>query len=86
MQVSAWLELLQGVCVSENKEIQFRGVHIVSNIVESKEENATKIVETNLLEVLMALAKDESSENRKVATRAEDALSQAKEWGLIQKT
>ena len=79
------MEVLQGVCVSDNKEIQFRGVHIVANIIESNRENAERIVDTNLLEVLMALAKDESSENKKIANRAEEALNQAREWGFIQK-
>lgn len=85
LQLDAWLELLQGICVNPDKEIRFRGVHIVSNVIESKKENAKKIVETNLLEVLMALTKDDSPENKRIAARAEEALDQAREWGLIQK-
>ncbi|XP_797752.4 protein unc-45 homolog B [Strongylocentrotus purpuratus] len=84
-KLDAWLELLQGICVNPDKDIQFRGVHIVSSIIESKKENAKKIVETNLLEVLMALTKDDSPENKRIAARAEEALDQAREWGLIQK-
>ncbi|XP_063960117.1 protein unc-45 homolog B-like [Lytechinus pictus] len=84
-KVNAWLELLQGICVQPDKDIQFRGVHIVAQIIESNEENAKKIVETNLLEVLMALTKDASPQNKRIATRAEEALDQAREWGLIQR-
>ncbi|PIK61116.1 hypothetical protein BSL78_01941 [Apostichopus japonicus] len=56
-QVKQGLEALQVLCVSQDVNLQLRGVAIVSNIIDSNKENASKLMETELLEILMALSK-----------------------------
>ncbi|XP_022088916.1 protein unc-45 homolog B-like [Acanthaster planci] len=86
LKVKAWLEIMQGLCASENIDIRMRGVHVVMSLIESSKENATTVVETNLLEIMMAFAKDETPAMKGVRSRAESALQQATEWGLIKPT
>ncbi|XP_038051819.1 protein unc-45 homolog B-like isoform X2 [Patiria miniata] len=83
LKVKAWLEIMPGLCVSENLDIRTRGVHIVMSIIESSKENATVVVETNLLEILMAFSKDQTPAMDGVRSRAEQALKRATEWELI---
>ncbi|XP_072175845.1 protein unc-45 homolog B-like [Diadema setosum] len=85
LKVKAWLEIMQVLCVSPDKDIQLRGMHILASIVESSKENAEKVVDTNLLEVLMALSKGGSEVDARVKARADEALDQAREHKLIQK-
>lgn len=83
-QVKTGIEALQGLCVSENLNLQLRGIVIVTNIVESNKENATKIIETQMMEILMALAKLEEPARSAVKERATYCLEKAAEWGIIE--
>ena len=83
IQVKSWLEIMQSLCASERMDIRTRGVHIVMSLVESSKDNATAVVETNLLEILMAFAKDETSAMNGGQSRAESAFQRAAELGLI---
>ncbi len=83
MQPKAWLELLQGVCASPDPDMRVRGVHIVANMIDSNKEVASTLMETNLLEILMALSQDTDQQTPGIKDRVDYALKRAAEWGLI---
>lgn len=84
LAVKTGIEALQGLCVSENLNLQLRGIVIVLNIMESNKENATKIIETQIMEILMALSKLEEPAKSAVKERAAYCLEKAAEWGIIE--
>ncbi|XP_072022397.1 LOW QUALITY PROTEIN: protein unc-45 homolog B-like [Amphiura filiformis] len=79
----AWLELLQSVCASEDPDMRIRGVHIIANMIDSNKEVAAAVVQTSLLEILMALAQDTKLQSMGIKERVEFALKRAAEWELI---
>ncbi|XP_071854047.1 protein unc-45 homolog B-like isoform X2 [Apostichopus japonicus] len=83
-KVKQGLEALQVLCVSQDVNLQLRGVAIVSNIIDSNKENASKLMETELLEILMALSKLKEPGQMAVQERAAYSLERAAELGLIQ--
>lgn len=80
----SWLESLQFLLSSAKIELQYRGITILQNIMRDKE-LATKVMETNMLEVLMALSRLEQPEKMKIKSMAEEVLKVAEEHGLIKK-
>lgn len=52
--------------------------------MESNKENATKIIETQMMEILMALTKLEEPAKSAVKERATYCLEKAAEWGIIE--
>ena len=82
MQVKSTMEILKELAVSENKDLQHRGLYILANLVEASKEIAQKIIESEIFEVLVALQQGECAPPVKAsATRA---LQKAVEYGLIQ--
>lgn len=78
-----WIEVLQGLAANDMPDIQHRGVFILANIMCADEELAHKIVNSNLMELLMAVSKLEEPERMVAAKIAEQALKKAEEWHLI---
>lgn len=81
---ASWLESLQALLANPNPNLQYRGLAIVKNMMESSKDVAAKLIETNILEILMALTKAEDDKT-KVRQAADDALKSAEKWGIIQK-
>lgn len=80
----AWLEILIKLTANEDKELCHRGVCIVNNLIHASHSIAEKIIETQLLEILMALTKTEVHDvPQKVKDIAAEALQKAEEWKLI---
>ncbi|XP_070534226.1 protein unc-45 homolog B-like [Ptychodera flava] len=84
--VKSYLEILQQICLSESLEIQHRGLYIISNMIASDKDLATKLIESKLLEILMVLSKEESTEKAAIRNLAEKALEKATEYELIKPT
>ena len=80
--VKSALEILKELVTSSSEDLQFRGMYIVANLVESSKEAALKITETDLLEVCMAYCQGEFP--AKVQESARRALSKAVEYGVIE--
>ncbi|XP_054014557.1 protein unc-45 homolog B [Hylaeus anthracinus] len=78
-----WLDALRFLLANPNPDLQHRGVVIVSNMIKSTKEIAAKLIETDVMEILMALTKSDTVENKKVKEIASDALKVASEWKLI---
>lgn len=85
LEVGNWLEKLQSLLANPNREMQFRGVCVVKNIIESSKEVAERIIETNVMEILMALTTVEELKGSQVCEVALQALNIAEQYKLIQK-
>ena len=73
------------MAVSESLDIQHRGCHLIRNMVWSHKEVAEKVLEGQMLEVMMALSIIQDPEKQKVKECAEAVLQQAEEYGIIKK-
>ncbi|XP_001600626.2 protein unc-45 homolog B [Nasonia vitripennis] len=80
-----WLDSLKYLLANPNQDLQHRGVVILHNMMNSTKEVATKLIITDLMEVLMALTKSELVHNQKVKKLAADALEAAHKWKLVEK-
>lgn len=83
-EANKWLENLQMILATENLELQHRAVIIVNNVIRSSKECAEKLMETNIMEILMALTLLKDGETRcKIAAICEEALTAAKKMKVI---
>lgn len=80
-----WTESLRFLLANPNSDAQHRGIVIVLNMMKSTKDVAAKLIETDIMEILMALSKDENVQNNKVKELAIAALDAATEWNLIKK-
>ncbi|XP_076642335.1 unc-45 myosin chaperone [Halictus rubicundus] len=81
-----WLESLRFLLANPNLDLQHRGVVIVSNMIKSTKDVAAKLIETDVMEILMALTKNDTAENKQIKGIASSALEAAAEWKLIRST
>ncbi|XP_022248788.1 protein unc-45 homolog B-like [Limulus polyphemus] len=87
LEARSWHEILCKLVASQDKDLQHRGVCIVHNMILADQELAEKIVETNLLEVLMAIVRPEVDDvSEKVKDYARVALKKAEDYKLIMST
>ncbi|CAG5103867.1 Similar to unc45b: Protein unc-45 homolog B (Danio rerio) [Cotesia congregata] len=80
-----WLESIHFLLANPNSDVQHRGVVIVANMINSTKETAAKIIDTDIMEILMALIKSEDVKNKKIKDVAATALEAAAKWKLIEK-
>lgn len=80
---SSWLETFHMILAHPNIEIQQRAVVIVSNVISSSKELAEKIIETDIMEILMAFTLMNEEERKKIKNIAQEALDAAKKWKVI---
>ncbi|KAF5301059.1 hypothetical protein FQA39_LY10878 [Lamprigera yunnana] len=82
---STWLEILQILLANANNNLQYRGIAIVKNMIQSCKDVAAKLIETNIMEILMALSKSEEAKMATIKDCALAALQSAENWGVIKK-
>ncbi|KAK4877862.1 hypothetical protein RN001_010368 [Aquatica leii] len=80
---SSWLESLQILLANPNSNLQYRGLAIIKNMMESSKDVAAKLIETNIMEILMALSKSENEQLPLTKDLAQEALKSAESWGII---
>ncbi|XP_014221406.1 protein unc-45 homolog B [Trichogramma pretiosum] len=80
-----WLDAMKYLLANPNQDVQHRGVVIINNIMNCSKDVATRIVQTDIMEVLMALTKSELVENQKIKKLAMQALEAAAKWKLMEK-
>lgn len=80
-----WLDAMKFLLANPNQDVQHRGIVIVYNLMTCSKEVATKVIQTDLMELLMALTKSELVENEKVKKLAADALEAAAKWKIVEK-
>lgn len=83
IKVSSYMDIQKQLLVSDKKELRHRGAHIAANMIASNKDIATKIIESEVLEILMVFSKDTDPESSMIRTCAERALEAAVEMNLI---
>ncbi|KAJ1520262.1 hypothetical protein ONE63_004467 [Megalurothrips usitatus] len=84
VDVESWQETMRSLLGNPDSGLQFRGVYITNNLMQSCKEVAERLIETDIMEILMALSLLEDGDE-KVKKFALEALKSAEEWKLIKK-
>lgn len=82
MEVKSSFEILKELVGHLNPDLQYRGVYVLTNLVMANSTIAQKIVDSEFLEVFMALAQTAATTER-VKLCVNKALSKCVEYGLI---
>ncbi|XP_050302471.1 protein unc-45 homolog B [Anthonomus grandis grandis] len=82
-----WLEAIQCLLANKSPSMQYRGVCIISNIINVNKELAEKLMESNILEILMALKllPDEDGSRKKINSVIDEILKVCEKYGIIKK-
>ncbi|XP_071459488.1 protein unc-45 homolog B-like isoform X3 [Marmota flaviventris] len=81
---SQWLEILQRLCLHDQLSVQHRGLVIAYNLLAADAELAKKLVESELLEILTVVAKQEPDEKKAaVVQTARECLIKCMDYGFI---
>ncbi|NXY25101.1 UN45B protein, partial [Atrichornis clamosus] len=79
-----WLEILQRLCLHDNMEVQHRGLVIAFNLISADKELAKKLVESELLEILTYIGKQEDHPQKQhIISVARDCLTRCMDYELI---
>lgn len=83
-QTTQWLEILQRLCLHDQLSVQHRGLVIAYNLLSADAELARKLVESELLEILTVVGKQEPDEKRAaVVQTARECLIKCMDYGFI---
>ncbi|XP_008570846.1 PREDICTED: protein unc-45 homolog B [Galeopterus variegatus] len=81
---SQWLEILQRLCLHDQLSVQHRGLAIAYNLLSADAELAKKLVESELLEILTVVGKQEPDEKKEaVVQTARECLIKCMDYGFI---
>lgn len=81
-----WLDCLHCLLGNPDLNMQYRGVCVVYSIITASKELAEKIMECDVMEILMALSKVTPYDGRdKIVETATQALQEAEKLGVIRK-
>lgn len=84
LQTTQWLEILQRLCLHDRLSVQHRGLVIAYNLLAADAELAKKLVESELLEILTVVGKQEPDEKRAVVVQtARECLIKCMDYGFI---
>ncbi|KAH6936395.1 hypothetical protein HPB50_016455 [Hyalomma asiaticum] len=87
LEVKDWVDIFGGLAAHQNEGLQHRGICILHNMVHSTREVAEKLIDTKVLEVLLAVSQIEgTASSEKVRKLAQETLKKAEEWKLIEKS
>ncbi|KAK2505645.1 hypothetical protein MC885_003987 [Smutsia gigantea] len=79
-----WLEILQRLCLHDQLSVQHRGLVIAYNLLAADVELAKKLVESELLEILTVVGKQEPDEKKAaVVQTARECLIKCMDYGFI---
>ncbi|XP_071574003.1 protein unc-45 homolog B-like [Temnothorax nylanderi] len=76
---NTWLESLRFLLINSDCDIRERGIIIVINMIRSTTDVAAKLMETDLMELLRSLSKDDTVQNKRIKEMAFIALEDAAE-------
>lgn len=85
LDCQAWVETLRCLLANPDTEIQYRGSYMLYNIIKDDKDIAAKILETDVMEILMALTKLEEKNKQKIKEYAQKCLDAAEHLGVIRK-
>nr|XP_054314362.1 protein unc-45 homolog B isoform X2 [Pongo pygmaeus] len=79
-----WLEILQRLCLHDQLSVQHRGLVIAYNLLAADADLAKKLVESELLEILTVVGKQEPDEKKaEVVQTARECLIKCMDYGFI---
>ncbi|KAF6206736.1 hypothetical protein GE061_017972 [Apolygus lucorum] len=81
--VSSWLDIFHMILAHTDTDIQHRAAVIIVNVISMDKELAEKIIETDIMEILMAFTLLGDPAKEKVSKVAQEALNAAKKWNII---
>ncbi|ELU01701.1 hypothetical protein CAPTEDRAFT_110839, partial [Capitella teleta] len=79
----SWMDVMKTLAAHPVPDIQHRGIFILLGMMCADKDLAHKLVESDLLEVLMAVSRLEDPARKMAKQCAVQALERAVEWGLI---
>lgn len=82
---NAWLDILHTLIANPSPEVQHRGMVIILNMINSGEETAQKLFETDVMELIMGLSKLEDETRFKGRELAVQCLKAAEQYKIIEK-
>ncbi|KAL4835501.1 hypothetical protein H8958_022153 [Nasalis larvatus] len=83
-RTTQWLEILQRLCLHDQLSVQHRGLVIAYNLLAADAELAKKLVESELLEILTVVGKQEPEEKKaEVVQTARECLIKCMDYGFI---
>ncbi|CAG9559298.1 unnamed protein product [Danaus chrysippus] len=85
LDLQSWLETLRCLLANPNNEIQYRGAYMLHNIIKDDVDTSSRIFETDIMEILMALTKLTEPEQQRTKELAEKCLAEAELMGVIRK-
>jgi len=87
-EIGSWKELFIEIIQAENPEVQRRCIMAIANIVEKSEENASKIMATEIFRILVAVTKfkDKTNDRDGAIKEAQRALDAAGRFNVIKPT
>ncbi|PFX12542.1 Protein unc-45-like A [Stylophora pistillata] len=83
LKVASYMDIQKQLLVSEKNELRHRGAHIAANMIAANKDIAAKVIESEILEILMVFSKDSNPDMSMVRACAERALMTAVELNLI---
>lgn len=83
LKVASYMDIQKQLLVSEKNELRHRGAHIAANMIAANKDIAAKLIESEILEILMVFSKDSNPDMSMVRACAERALTTAVELNLI---
>ncbi|XP_067091141.1 protein unc-45 homolog A [Osmerus mordax] len=78
-----WLEIIQALLLSDNKDLRHRGTVVVMNLMQAQRSLAESLMESEVLEILSVLAKGGAAEHESISRAAQQCLDKAIEYGII---
>ncbi|XP_062317913.1 protein unc-45 homolog A [Osmerus eperlanus] len=78
-----WLEIIQALLLSDNKDLRHRGAVVVMNLMQAQRSLAESLMESEVLEILSVLAKGGAAEHESISRAAQQCLDKAIEYGII---
>lgn len=81
MEVKSAKEIFKELLTKDNKELVFRGLYIVANLMSANKEIAQDLISDEFLEICMAYLQGDYPDN--IKGQAERSLEQAVKYGLI---
>lgn len=83
LEVRPHIEILQSMIVNEIPEIQHRGCYIMINLLDLGKESSEKLLEGQMLEILMAVTILNDPERQRAKKLCDEALKKAEKYGII---
>uniref|UniRef100_A0AAY4BGL2 UNC-45/Cro1/She4 central domain-containing protein n=1 Tax=Denticeps clupeoides TaxID=299321 RepID=A0AAY4BGL2_9TELE len=80
---SHWLEILQALLLSDSQDLRHRGVVIALNIMQAERDLTEKLMESEALEILSVMAKEDTDARGPISKIAQQCLEVAVRYGII---